>query len=299
MSPYEIILTVVFGSQFTIGVLGNSFLIYFFTITILTGQRMRVINMILIQLSWANFLMIVSKSIPHTMAAVNLKNLMNDHGCKILFYLNRVSRGLSLSMTCLMSSFQAITISPSSSKWEELKDKAPKYLIPTCSLCWIFHLLLNILVLEKIEGPKMSRNISNILPYGYCSTSAATTVSASLFIAMVSFPDVVCVGLMVFTSGYMVLLLYRHHKQVQHIRMTKLSPRASPETRVTQSILLLVSTFVSFYSLNSILAAYIHLRRPRAWLVHSSAFLAACFPAFSPFVLISTDSQVLRYCSTP
>ncbi|XP_072472318.1 vomeronasal type-1 receptor 4-like [Notamacropus eugenii] len=297
MSPYEIIWTVVFGSQIAVGILGNSFLIYLFTIMILTGQRMRAVNMILIQLAWANFLMIVSKSFPHTLTAMNVKNLMNDLGCKILFYFNRVSRGLSLSMTCLLSSFQAITISPRSSKWAELKDRAPKYLISTCFLCWIFHLLLNILVLEKIEGPKMSRNISNILPYGYCSTSAATTVSASLFIAMVSFPDAVCVGLMVFTSGYMLLLLYKHHKQVQHVCMTKLSSRASPETRATQSILLLVSTFVSFYTLNSILAAYIHLRKPQGGFVHSSTFLAVCFPTFSPFVLISTDSQVLRYCS--
>ncbi|XP_020827605.1 vomeronasal type-1 receptor 3-like [Phascolarctos cinereus] len=248
MNPYEIILMVVFDTQIAIGVLGNSFLIYLFSIMILTGQRMRVIDEILIQLAWANFLMIVSKSIPHTMAAVNLKNLVNDHGCQILFYLNGVSRGLSLSMTCLLSSFQAITISPSSSKWAELKDRALKYPTPTSFLCWIFHLLLNILVLEKVEGPRVSGNVSNILPYGYCSTSAATTVSASLFVVVVSFPDVVCVSLMVFASGYMVLLLYRHHRQVQYIHMTKLSPRVSPETRATRSILLLVSTFVFFYS---------------------------------------------------
>ncbi|XP_043849991.1 vomeronasal type-1 receptor 4-like [Dromiciops gliroides] len=297
MSPYEIILTIVFGTQIAIGALGNSFLIYLFTIMIFTGQRMRIIDRILVQLAWANFLMIISKSIPQTMAAVNLKIFLNDHGCKFFFYLPRVSRGLSLSMTCLLSSFQAITISPRNSRWAELKGRAPEHLIPTCSLCWIFHLLLNILVLEKIEGPRMAGNISNILPYGYCSTPVATTVNASLFVVMVSLPDVVCVGLMVFTSGYMVLLLCKHHQQIQHIHMTSLSARASPESRATQSILLLASTFVAFYSLNSILAAYAHFRKAGPWLVHSSTFLSTCFPTFSPFVLISADSQVLKYYS--
>ncbi|KAM9034829.1 vomeronasal type-1 receptor 4-like [Sarcophilus harrisii] len=297
MGPYEIFLMVVFGTQVAVGVLGNSFLICLFTLIIITGQRRRAIDMILFQLAWANSLMVISKNIPLIMAAVNLKNFLNDHGCKVFFYLTRVFHGLSLSMTCLLSSFQAITISPRRSKWAELKDRALEFLIPTCSLCWIFHLLLNILVLEKISGPRMSSNVSVILPYGYCSHSAKTIVSASLFVVMVSFPDVVCVGLMVFTSGYMTLLLYKHQKQVQHVHTTSPSPRASPETRATLSIPLLVSTFVSFYALNSILAAYIHFRKPRLWLVHSSTFLAACFPTCSPFVLIGTDSQILRHCS--
>ncbi|XP_074076269.1 vomeronasal type-1 receptor 1-like [Macrotis lagotis] len=297
MSSYKVILMVVFGTQIATGVLGNSFLICLFTIMIFSGQRMRVIDMILIQLSWINCLMILSKNIPQTIAVGNLKNFLNVHGCKFFFYLHRVSRGLSLNMTCLLSSIQAITISPSSSKWAKLKERTPEFLTSTCSLCWIFHLLLNILVLKKIEGPRTSRNTSNFLPYGYCSTSVTTEVTASLFVAMVSVPDVVCVGLMVFTSSYMVLLLYKHHKQIRHSHTTNLSTRSSPEMRASQSILLLVSTFVVFYSLNSILAAYIHFRRPEPWLVHSSTFLSACFPTFSPFVLIISDSQVLRYYS--
>ncbi|NP_001160255.1 vomeronasal 1 receptor monDomV1R1283 [Monodelphis domestica] len=295
MNLHESSLTLAFCMQIAIGVLGNSFLICLFTVTVLSGQRMRPIDMILNQIAWANSSMIISKSIPQTLVAMNLKNFLNVYGCKFFFYLHRVSRGLSLSMTCLLSSLQAITISSRSSRWAEFRDKIPQYMIPTCSLSWAFHLLLNSIVLEKVKGPRKSRNISNVLPYGYCSTSEATTVSTTLFIVVVSFPDVVCVWIMVFTSGYMVWLLYKHHKEVQHIHMANLSPRSSPEISATQSILLLVSTFVSFYSSNSILAAYIHLRKPGLWLVHSSTFLAACFPTVSPFVLLSTDSQLQKY----
>ncbi|XP_074158643.1 vomeronasal type-1 receptor 1-like [Sminthopsis crassicaudata] len=40
---------------------------------------------------------------------------------------------------------------------------------------------------------------------------------------------------------------------------------------------------------------YIYYGKSSSWLVHISAFLSACFPACSSFVLIVNDSQVRRY----
>ncbi|XP_044541088.1 vomeronasal type-1 receptor 1-like, partial [Gracilinanus agilis] len=286
MSPLEIILGVVFCSQTAIGVLGNSFLVFLFTFMFLTAHKLRPIDTILIQLAWANSLMLLFKGVPQTMAALSLKNFLDDTGCKTVFYLLRVARALSLSMTCFLSGFQAIAISPSTSRYIKLKNRTQKSIIPCSVLCWISHLILNSIILLTIKGTRTTRNISNLLDYGFCSTSTTSTITVALSSVVASLPDVTCVGLMVFASGYMMLLLKRHQKRVQHIHTSSLSPRASPEIRATRSIQLLVNTFVFFYLLNSVLVLYMHFKNPRPWLLHSSNFLAGCFPNICPFVLI-------------
>uniref|UniRef100_A0A4X2JVR1 Vomeronasal type-1 receptor n=1 Tax=Vombatus ursinus TaxID=29139 RepID=A0A4X2JVR1_VOMUR len=287
----DIILSGAFFFQTGIGVLGNSFLICLFIFVFLSGHGMRAIDTIVTQLALVNCFVLLSKGIPQTLAALGLMNFLDDNGCKIMFYLHRVARGLSLSMTCLLSGFQAITISPINSNFAELKARAPGYLIPSSLFCWIFHLLFSSYIPVGIKGPTQNRNITEIQHNGYCSHEIPTVLQASLFATILSFPDAIFLGLMVSASGYMVILLHRHHKQVQQIHITCLSPRASPETKATKTILLLVSTFVSSYLFNCILTMYMSFVKSPPWLIHTSAFLAACFPAVSPYLLISNETR--------
>ncbi|VTJ85540.1 Hypothetical predicted protein [Marmota monax] len=64
----------------------------------------------------------------------------------LCLYCSGVGRGMSFSSTCLLSVFQAITISPRDSRWAELQVKAPRYTGTSVFLCWILHLLVNIIV---------------------------------------------------------------------------------------------------------------------------------------------------------
>ncbi|KAM6154472.1 vomeronasal type-1 receptor 3-like [Erethizon dorsatum] len=69
-------------------------------------------DLILRHLTVANTLVILSRGIPETMAAFGAEDFLSDIGCKLVFYVHRVGRGVSLSSTCLLSVFQAVTISP-------------------------------------------------------------------------------------------------------------------------------------------------------------------------------------------
>ncbi|XP_036598859.1 vomeronasal type-1 receptor 1-like [Trichosurus vulpecula] len=295
MKSNNIILCVAFLSQTGIGVLGNSFLIFLFIFVFLSGHRMRPIDTIVTQLAFVNCLVLLSKGIPKTMTALGLMNFLGEIGCKIVSYLHRVAQELSLSMTCLLSGFQAITISPSNSIWAGLKARTRKYIILSSLFCWTFHLLFCSYTPWGIQGPSHARNITEIQHYGYCSHVILSGYHASLFATIISFPDSVCMVFMVSASGYMVFLLYRHHRQVKQIHLTCLSLRVSHESRATKTILLLLSTFFTSYSLNSILTTYMSFVKSPHWLAHTSAFLASCFPAVSPYMLISSDSQVPRY----
>ncbi|XP_072471681.1 vomeronasal type-1 receptor 1-like [Notamacropus eugenii] len=290
MISKDIALGLFFLLQTGLGVLGNSFLLGLYTITLFIGPRLRPIDLLLVHLAFVNDLALLFKGIPQIMFTLGLKNFLDDVGCKLIFYFHKVSRDLSLCTTCLLSSFQAITLSPRNSWWAQLKAGAQKCMVPLCLFCWAFHLLKNVMILSFMRGPMKNKTITQ-QDFLYCSVPFPATFNLVMHILIVFLPDFLFIGIMMGTSGYMVFFLYRHHQRVQYIHGNILTPSVSPETRATQTILFLVILFVCFYSLNSIFILCIQ-NEGSSWLFHISAFLAACFPAFSSFILIVSDSHV-------
>ncbi|XP_044527460.1 vomeronasal type-1 receptor 1-like [Gracilinanus agilis] len=294
MVPSDIAFRIIFIFQTGVGGLGNSVLLCYYMFTYLSGHRLKPIDLLISHLALVNNGVLFSKGIPQTMAAFGINNFLDDTGCKLVIYLHRVARSLSLFTTSSLSGFQAITINCKSTRCVNFKAKMPKYIVPSCFLYWAFSLLIYGRSPLNIKGPRESRNATEGNEYIYCSfhVSGDTLV----YTIMTTLHDLIHVGIMVWTSGFMVLILYRHHQETHYIHQNNFTPGGAPETRAIQTILLLVSIFVSFYMINSIMIGYMSFFKPSRWFVHSSAFLASCFPACSPFVLIMSDSQVLRYC---
>ncbi|XP_036599473.1 vomeronasal type-1 receptor 4-like [Trichosurus vulpecula] len=291
----DLMLGILFLIQMGVGILGNFFLLGRYSYTLLIGHRLRPIESLFVHLALANSKVLLSKGIPQIIVCLGFKNFLDLVGCKLLIYVYNVARSVSLSITCLLSGFQVITISLSNSRWAELKIQAPKYIVPSCFLCWCFYLLINFTLLVTMHNSRYLTNNTKIWHLGYCSILAPVSFNVALFAIVFIMPDVMCVGFMTFSSAYLVLLLHRHHQQVKHIHSPHLSPRTFPEKRATQAILLLVGTYVSFFSINSGLSFHLFkMNRYQPWLVAASDLLAAWFPSISPFVLILCDSQVLK-----
>ncbi|XP_012494009.1 PREDICTED: vomeronasal type-1 receptor 3-like [Propithecus coquereli] len=290
----------IFLSQTTVGLLGNFFLLYHYSFLYYTRCTLRSTDAILKHLTVANSLVILSKGVPQTVAAFGRKCFLNDVGCKLVFYVHRVGRGVCVGTTCLLSVFQAITISPAGSRWAELKPQAAQCIGPLSILCWILNMLVNTIVLQRVTGQQNRVNSTKEKDLGYCAAvDFDSSILGFLHIMLLSSYDVLGLGLMTWASGSMVCILHRHKQQVQHIHRTNLSPRSSPESRVTQSILVLVSTFVAFYTLSSIFTLLLTiLPNPGLWLVNTSALMAACFPTVSPFVLMGRDPRIPKIHST-
>ncbi|XP_005414470.1 PREDICTED: vomeronasal type-1 receptor 1-like [Chinchilla lanigera] len=280
-----------------IGILGNSLLFCLYNFSLFTAQVFRLIDAILIQLFLANNLVLFSKGIPQTMAAFGLKDFLGETGCKLVFYLHRVARGVTLSTTCLLSGFQAITICSTFSGLSETKIRSPKYLGFCCFLCWILNLLINTRTIMNVMGPKNSRNMSRQSMYRYCSAPVTNGLIFTLLATIYILTDWTFLGVMVWASGSMVLLLHRHKQRVQHIHSPSLSPRTSHEARARCTVLILVSIFVSFYALAGILSFWItQTPSPSPWLLSTSALLSSGFPTFSPFVFLFSDTHVSQFC---
>ncbi|XP_012401237.2 vomeronasal type-1 receptor 4-like [Sarcophilus harrisii] len=279
------------------GLLGNFLLLCYGTFTFITASRMRPIDSILFHLALSNFIGIISKGIPQTMVGLGFKNFLDRVSCRFMVFLHRVAHSFSVTNTCLLSGFQIITISPfTCSMWSKLKTYASIYISPFCIFCWIVHMMIHIYMFVNMQYIIKRNNNTRIWNLGFCSDSASVSFNNSLFIIAYSIPDFLCVGFMITTSSYLVFFLQRHHQQVQHIHSSSQLSERSPEIRATYTILVLVSTYVFFYLVSSLFAFYLfHCDKCYQWLTVTTAFLDACYPTISPFVLIRSDSQILHF----
>ncbi|KAM9061502.1 LOW QUALITY PROTEIN: vomeronasal type-1 receptor 3-like [Sarcophilus harrisii] len=98
-----------------------------------------------------------------------------------------------------------------------------------------FHLALanSIMLISKgVPQTMFGFGLKNFLDHVGCKLNH--------YIILFSITDFLCVGFMVTGLGYMVLLLQRHHQQVQNIHSSSHLSRRSPEIKATYTILVLV-----------------------------------------------------------
>ncbi|XP_044523158.1 vomeronasal type-1 receptor 1-like [Gracilinanus agilis] len=296
MQLSDLLLAIVFISQIGIGLLGNSFLLFLYILPFLTGHNLRPIDSIFFNLSLANLKVLLFRGLPKAMFYLGLKNFLDPLGCKLIQYLYTVSRSVSLSTTCLLCGFQVIVISPSNSRWFQLKAQAPKHIIPSCIFCWCFFLFINFTMLGVMHNSRFMSNNTRWRHLGYCSVASPVSFNALFYVIIFCLPDAICMGFMIWASAYIIFILHRHHQQVQHIHNPHLSPRTFPEIKATHASLILVCTYVSFYSINSIISFYVfQFGTYHFFLMPTEQLVAACFPAIAPFVLMSYDSQLHKY----
>lgn len=104
----------------------------------------------------------------------------------------REARGVSVGSTCLLSVCQAITISPRNSRWGQLKMKAPKYTGSAIFLCWVVHMLINILFTRYVKDHWSNRNITRKKDLGLCYGVIHNRIKVLLSVGWFLLPAVSC-----------------------------------------------------------------------------------------------------------
>ncbi|NP_001160750.1 vomeronasal 1 receptor oryCunV1R1591 [Oryctolagus cuniculus] len=299
MVARDLTMGMIYLTQTITGILGNFCLLSHYLYLCFTGCKLRFTDLIIKHLTVANCLVILSKGVPQTMVALGMKHFISDIGCKLVFYVHRVGRDVSICSTCLLSISQAVTISPRNTGWAKLKAKSHKYIGSSITLFWTVNLILNVIIPVRVTGNSRDKNTTKKADYGYCYlvNSDRFMDYGTLYVALLLFRDVFLVALLLWASSSMVFTLYRHKQQVQYIHGTNVSSRSSPESRATLTILVLVSTFVSLFSLSSIFHISLAvLNNPSFWLVNTTVLNIGSFPTVSPYILMSHDSRVHRVC---
>ncbi|XP_032752210.1 vomeronasal type-1 receptor 4-like [Rattus rattus] len=293
----DLIIGIVFLLQSTVGILGNFSLLSCYLINYYIEHKIKTSNLILSHLFTANFLILLSKGLLHTVHTFGIKGFINDFGCKLLFYIQRLGRNMSISTTCFLSVFQAITVSPRNSFWMNLKVKAPHHIGLFTSLCWILYMALNMIFPVYLYSKENRKNLTHETPLKYCSNVADDDFMNLFYTTIIVLPEILFSFIIIWSSTSMVVILYMHKQNVQHIHSITVSSRTSPESRATHRILALMFTFIGFCALSSILQGCIALvYNPGWWLINITAIISMCFPTLVPFV-INRDPTLPALCS--
>uniref|UniRef100_A0A8D2DEE5 Vomeronasal type-1 receptor n=1 Tax=Sciurus vulgaris TaxID=55149 RepID=A0A8D2DEE5_SCIVU len=222
------------------------------------------------------------------------QDFWNDIRCKIFIYLYRFFRAFSICDTCLLSVLQAIILSPRSSFLAKFKYKSPLQSLCSLMFLWIFYMSLS------APFSYSSTAILNVTSHGLicntesCKTFPMTYSTRHLFSALGVFRDVILVGLMVLSSGYMVALLCRHKRHLQHLQSINLSLKASPIQRATWTILLLMSFFMLMYCLDCFFSSSRTMWNNDPLCHYIQMIVANGYATTCPLLLIFTEKQIIN-----
>ncbi|XP_052616365.1 vomeronasal type-1 receptor 4-like [Peromyscus californicus insignis] len=298
MDFWILAIRIIFLSQTVIGILGNFFLMFYYLVLYYRECVLKPTDLILFHLMTANVMIILSSGVPHTMAAFGLMQFFSDFGCRILIYIQVVGRSVSIGTTCLLSVIQAMIIRSRESCWKDHKFKTVNYVCCSISLLWIISMLIHFFFFVYPLIKFNSKNITTKLEFGYCPTVERDEISDSFYVALMVCPEVFFSLLITWSSSSMIFILYRHKQRVQHIRSSRGSSTSSPESIAIKNILVLQSTFLTFYTFSSVLrGCSVLLYTHNWWLVNITRLTSLCFPSFVPFVLMKHYSIVSRITS--
>ncbi|NP_001240336.1 vomeronasal 1 receptor ornAnaV1R3015 [Ornithorhynchus anatinus] len=281
--------------QINIGVSGNVFLLLFYS-HVITSHKPSSSDLILTHLSLANTITLLTRGIPDTLSLWGLRNFLDTSGCKILMYLYRVGRGLTISTTCLLSIFQAVTISPGTSRWAGVKAKLPRWILPSFIIFWILNMLIEVNMLIVLIGPQNTGHAHTPQDLKYCFLVNTTTRANLILSTVLSLRDLFFMGLMSAASSYMVFVLHRHHRLVRHLHGPGRSPSVMPEVRAAKRVIALVTLYVLLYGRQTVMHSIIlNMKKKLSLLMESHQVLSFAFATISPFLMIHSDRRMRKF----
>ncbi|XP_051056636.1 LOW QUALITY PROTEIN: vomeronasal type-1 receptor 4-like [Phodopus roborovskii] len=280
---------IIFLFMTMVGTLGNISVSMNYMFSWWGGPEKKPIHLILIHLAFANIIILLAKGLPKAMAAFGFENVLSDIGCKIIIYLARVARGLSVCTSSLLTVVQAIIISPRASGWRRFKPKSAWHILPFFSCFWMLNALISMNLIHSITS--INLNTSQFRSEdNYCYFMRESQKTKWIVLPLMVLRDAVFQGAMGGASGYMVLLLHKHHQHVLYLQKSKLLYRTPPELRAAQSVLLLMLCFLFFYWTDCAFSLILSLSlMNNSLIVNIQKFLALGYATFSPLVLIHRD----------
>ncbi|XP_060228473.1 vomeronasal type-1 receptor 4-like [Meriones unguiculatus] len=277
-----------------IGILGNMSASVNYIFNWWGGSERKPTHLILIHLAFTHIIILLVKGLPKTIETFGFSNFLDDIGCKILVYLERVARGLSICTSSLLTVVQAIIICPRASGWRTLSPKSAWHILPFFSVFWILNSLIGLNLIHSTTNTRMNESQLKS-DYKYCYFMLPSQKIKWIFLPLMVLRYAVFQGAMGGASSYMVFLLHKHHQHVLYLHNSKLLCRTPPELRAAQSVLLLMLCFVFFYWTDCAFSLFLSLSSSDStFMANTHGFLTLGYATFSPFVLIHRDGILVE-----
>ncbi|XP_035244510.1 olfactory receptor class A-like protein 1 [Anguilla anguilla] len=275
-----------------VGIPSNLAALLLFCRLFLTQGHMPHNEFILSQLVFSNLMVTVCRGIPQALTALGFEELFSNGACKIIIFIYRVSRAMSITITSLLSSYQCVVIAPSKPGWTLLKRWLPGHLPHAIIFLYGLNMIIYSTTLLYTEAFPPNRTISDFtLNLEFCIVVFPGLMTYVASGAVKSIRDFAFVGLMAAAAVYVMVVLYRHRQQVQGLQG---AGRKTEEA--SQAVLLLVSTYVALFSLDNVLWIYtLFVSRVHPAVSDTRVFFASCYSAISPVLIIATNRKLATY----
>ncbi|XP_069488801.1 olfactory receptor class A-like protein 1 [Ambystoma mexicanum] len=296
MDPLEIVRAISFFSMTVLGICGNSLLLALFSWLAYQGPGLLTSEVILLNLTTANLVMAMTRGLPNSLYILGLPNVFNDTQCRLLVYVSRISRAMSICLTCLLSCFQCVTIMSTSVSCMQVKVRIQAYV----GLIIVLLLMVNATIcimplIYAVSGTNMT-NLEYSFRISYCIVIVPDRLSFLSNSFALFARDLVFVVGMSFASYAILYALYKHGKQVKTIRSSERSQSVSAEARASKTVSTLVALYVLFFGIDNSIWFY-QSTAPKNILTSISDiryFFSVCYTSVFPFVILLFNRKLLE-----
>ncbi|XP_008691317.1 putative vomeronasal receptor-like protein 4 [Ursus maritimus] len=275
------------------GIVGNIFVFVNYMCVFFWDTKKKSLHLILIHLAFTNMILLFSKVTLKTIERFGLKNFPDDADCKTFVYLERVARGLSICTSSLLTVVQATTISPRASVRASFKPASTCCTLSFFLFLWILNSLLSMNLLYYMKNVSSLNSSQFGQSDRYCYFLPVGQTVRWMFLILMALRDFLFLGLMGWTSVYMVLILHKHHKHARYLQKPKVLYHIPPEIRAAHSVLLLMLCFLFFYWADCIISLCVNSSLDStSFVLMIREFLAVGYAILSPFMLMHRDRHV-------
>ncbi|KAM5137106.1 putative vomeronasal receptor-like protein 4 [Callospermophilus lateralis] len=274
------------------GISANTCLLCLHLAAILGGQKPRLINLPIAHLALTHIILLLTVALLVSTDIWEVQDISGDVKCKILVFLHKVMRGLSLVTTCVLSVLQVLTISPSGSSLANFKVKSAHPILGACLFLWVLTMAITSDQLLCMVATPYAMQPGLLFVNSHCSFLPKYR---GVFLLLVMLRDIFFMGLMAVSSEYIATLLHRHQQRCLSLHGSRLSPQTFSEHRATCSVLQLLRCFTTLYFADSALSLLIsRMRRNDPMLMSIHNVVASGYGTLSPLVLLRADTQILN-----
>ncbi|XP_043927351.1 olfactory receptor class A-like protein 1 [Protopterus annectens] len=295
MVSYEFIEGILFFFMTLIGICGNLIITICFSQIAYQDHKITTVEIILLNLAWANLIALLARSIPETLYVFGVRKIFDDIVCKIIPFLHISFRGHALCLTCFLSYFQCLSIGSTNIKWLQLKAKMQKYIaIIIIFFCFTSMVFSTDLILYSSANKNIS-NTENTIALGYCINFLPNKLIIDIIGYLVFSRDLLCVLVMSFFSVHILFVLYTHRQKVKGIRSSDRSLESTAEGQAAKIVILLVIMYALFFGIGTIVWFYQIMSNTSsnvAFIIRN--FFSMCYSTFFPVVIFAFNRKI-RY----
>ncbi|XP_028654598.1 olfactory receptor class A-like protein 1 [Erpetoichthys calabaricus] len=279
--------------QTSLGILGNVMVLLIYSCLISSNHRLHPVDIILTYLSFVNLMIILTRGVPQTLIEFGFPASLNDMGCKVVVYIYRISRALSVSVTCMLSVFQSITIAPATSRLNALKANLPQLVLPTFSALCVVNMSIDVVAVLFAISPRNGTIPRFTLNLGFCHVDFRDQLGYVLSGASISARDFIFLSLMITASSHILLILHRHGKQMKTFNSTGRNQGSAAETRAAKTVVSLVTLYAFFFGIDNTIYIYmLTVSSVPPSIVDMRLFFSSCYASFCPFFMINTNKKL-------